>query len=308
MRALLTQMSNTDIRLLRVFKAVVDCGGLSAAELELNISCSTISRHLKDLEQRLSLTLCHRGRGGFALTQEGQEIYAASQRLLAALEGFSQQVNDLHKSLQGQLSIAVFDKMVTNPACHLPEAIAEFTKAAPDVSLDIQVVPVNEIEKGVIDGQYHIGIIVTHRMSESLAYQDLFGEQMKLYCGKNHPLFDVRGRPNRKQLLSQKYAGLSFHSPNMEMSLRLSLDKRATANDQEGIATLIRSGLYIGFLPDHYADSFVQQGQMSHLDDPEFEYQCQFAAIYRKSPAPNRLIRRFLSCLVAAHQKGDNVH
>ena len=28
-----------DLRLLRVFRAVVDCGGMAAAELELNIGC-----------------------------------------------------------------------------------------------------------------------------------------------------------------------------------------------------------------------------------------------------------------------------
>ncbi|WP_243747190.1 LysR family transcriptional regulator [Yersinia pestis] len=60
-----------DLRLLRVFKAVVDCGGMSAAELELNISLSTISKHIKDLEQRLGLTLCQRGREGFAVTERG---------------------------------------------------------------------------------------------------------------------------------------------------------------------------------------------------------------------------------------------
>jgi DNA-binding transcriptional LysR family regulator len=70
-RAILGQLSDMDLRLLRVFKVVVDCGGMSAAELELNISLSTISKHIKDLEQRLGLTLCHRGREGFAVTDEG---------------------------------------------------------------------------------------------------------------------------------------------------------------------------------------------------------------------------------------------
>ena len=51
------QLSDADLRLLRVFKAVVDCGGMAAAELELNIGTSTISRHIKDLETRLGLVL-----------------------------------------------------------------------------------------------------------------------------------------------------------------------------------------------------------------------------------------------------------
>ena len=56
------QIGDADLRLLRVFKAVADCGGLAAAERELGIALSTISRHLKDLEQRLGLTLARRGR------------------------------------------------------------------------------------------------------------------------------------------------------------------------------------------------------------------------------------------------------
>ena len=67
-RAVLGQISDMDLRLLRVFRSVVECGGMAAAELELNIATSTISRHIKDLETRLGLTLCRRGRGGFALT------------------------------------------------------------------------------------------------------------------------------------------------------------------------------------------------------------------------------------------------
>src|ERR1035437_5876295 len=82
-KAVLGQLSDMDIRLLRVFKSVVDCGGMAAAELELNIGTSTISRHVKDLETRLGLTLCRRGRAGFALTVEGTQIYAGTLRLLA---------------------------------------------------------------------------------------------------------------------------------------------------------------------------------------------------------------------------------
>ena len=40
-RALLGQVSDMDLRLLRIFKSVVECGGMTAAELELNISTVT---------------------------------------------------------------------------------------------------------------------------------------------------------------------------------------------------------------------------------------------------------------------------
>src|SRR3990167_5503840 len=87
-RAVLGQLSDMDLRLLQVFKSVVDCGGMTAAELELNIGTSTVSRHVKDLEPRLGLVLCRRGRAGFALTPEGQRVYEETLRLLASVEGF----------------------------------------------------------------------------------------------------------------------------------------------------------------------------------------------------------------------------
>jgi len=52
-RSALGQLSNMDIRLLRVFKSVAECGGMAAAELELNIGTSTVSRHIKDLETQI---------------------------------------------------------------------------------------------------------------------------------------------------------------------------------------------------------------------------------------------------------------
>ena len=101
-RSQVGQISDMDMRLLRVFKAVVDCGGMAAAELELNIGISTISRHVKDLEIRLGLALCRRGRGGFSLTQEGEQIYAQTLSLLAATDAFRTGVDEIHHLFQNE--------------------------------------------------------------------------------------------------------------------------------------------------------------------------------------------------------------
>ena len=123
-KALLGRVSDVDIRLLRVFRSVVACGGISAAELELNIGRSTISRHVSDLELRLGVKLCERGPAGFDLTDEGQRIYDASSRLLSAINAFQASVDEVHQRLSGHLAIAQFDKMVSNPLARLSETIA----------------------------------------------------------------------------------------------------------------------------------------------------------------------------------------
>ena len=303
-RAALGQLSDMDIRLLRVFKSVVECGGMAAAELELNIGTSTISRHIKDLETRLGLTVCRRGRAGFALTPEGEQIYSETLRLLAGVDAFRSRVDEIHQRMGGELHIAVFDKTASNPTAHLGEAIARFKDMAPEVSLHLHVAPLNTIERGVLDGQFQVGIIPGHRSSDMLAYDELFNETMFLYCGAAHALFAAQARQepaNWEALRALDFAGLGYHSPNMELAQQVRLTRQATGYDQESIATLILSGRFLGFLPDHYATSFVLQGRMRAVQPRVFSYRCSFFSIVRASPQSARVTRAFQACLRQAH-------
>lgn len=303
-RAVLGQLSDMDLRLLKVFKSVVDCGGMAAAELELNIGTSTVSRHVKDLETRLGLVLCRRGRAGFALTAEGQRVYDETLRLLASVDAFRGSIDDIHNRMGGQLDVALFDKTATNPQAHIGEAIARFTEIAPEVKLAVHVGSINAIEQGVLEGNFQIGIIPAHRASKSLVYADLFDETMLLYCGAGHPLFCVsHDKLTWARLREHHFAGLGYHSPNMELSHRAKLSRMATGFDQEAIATLILSGRFLGFLPDHYAQVFEERGLMKAVLPARFNYACRFVSLLRRSPKPSRAVLAFQECLEQAHRK-----
>ncbi len=301
-KALLGQLDDIDIRRLRVFRIVTEAGGISAAELELNIGRSTISTHIKDLEIRLGVTLCRRGRSGFSLTEEGSHIYQSTIRLLNSLDEFRADVGDVHNRLTGQINLALFDKIVSNPDAHISDAFKQFDQLAPEVDLTVYVDSLNEIERGVMEGRFQIGVIPGHRFSPSLNYTSLFKEQMYLYCGKDHELFDVAEKGiNKQDILACKYAGLGYHSPNMEVGRRLGMKREVTVYDQEGIVHLLLSGCYIGYLPDHYAKPFVEQGLIRTIGIETFNYECEFFAINRGSPKPSRLIQTFLDCLIKTH-------
>ena len=302
-KALLGQVGDTEIRLLRIFRAVVECGGLAAAELELNIGRSTVSRHVKDLETRLGLVLCRRGRAGFALTAEGQRVYDETLRLLASVDAFRGSIDDIHNRMGGQLEVALFDKTATNPQARIGEAIARFAEVAPEVSLAVHVGSINAIEQGVLEGHFQIGIIPAHRSSKSLIYEELFGETMLLYCGRGHPLFEAsHAKLTWPKLREHHFAGLGYHSPNMELSHRAQLSRKATGFDQEAIATLILSGRFLGFLPDHYAQVFEQRGLMRPVLPERFHYECRFVSLLRRSPKPSRAVLAFQACLTVAHR------
>lgn len=301
-KALLGPIGDTEIRLLRIFKAVVECGGLSAAELELDIGRSTVSRHLKELEERLGLVLCRRGRAGFALTPDGERVFAGALQLLGAMEAFRSGVREMQSELAGTLAIGLFDKTVTNPQARIDQAIRRFRREAKAVMIDVTVGTLHDIESAVIDGRLHLGIVPEHRRSESLDYLPLFGETMYLYAGRQHPLFGAsHERLSWEELQDYDYAGLGFHSPNMEATHRFRLRRQATVSDQEAIAALVLSGCYLGFLPDHYADRFEADGLMRRIALPDCMYEVRFVAIRRRAAQPARMAAVFLEALRRTH-------
>ena len=99
-RALLSSLSDIDIRLLRIFVTVTECGGFAASELELNIGRSTISKHIADLETRIGLILCNRGPAGFSLTEEGDQVLEATRRLLAHIDEFQSEIDNVHTTFK----------------------------------------------------------------------------------------------------------------------------------------------------------------------------------------------------------------
>ncbi len=303
-KALLGQLGDIDIRLLRVFRAVVKSGGLAAAELELNIGRSTISKHISDLELRLGMKLCNRGPRGFSLTGEGEHVLGAIDQLLAAINTFKDDVAEVHENLTGRLSVALFDLTVSNPAARVADAFHLFEKMAPGVELEISIEPTNVIEAGIFEGRFDVGIIPIHRKSSGLEYIELYAEQMFLYCGSAHPLFDRRSkRISAAEIRTCKYAGLGFHSPNLVVGNKLKLSRAADVHDQEAVALLILSGCYIGFLPDHFAQPYIEQNKMRAIGTQEFSYRSFFATIMRRQPPPARKTATFIDCLRKAHIK-----
>ncbi|MDH2297698.1 LysR family transcriptional regulator [Cobetia sp. 29-18-1] len=305
------QLGDTDLRLLRIFRKVVECGGFSAAEIELNISRSAISMAMSDLETRLGLKLCQRGRSGFALTNEGREVHEAAMQMLAAAEGFRTRINGLHAWLKGELNIGITDNLVTMPEMHITDALSALKGHGPEVMINIRMIPPNEIERAVLDGRLHTGVIPTLKTLPGLEYRSLYEETSCLYCARGHVLFRepqagdtlARGRPVGEEEIRQHDAVLPAYAQTPAIkALHEPLKAAASATDREGIAFLVLSGRYLGYLPTHYAERWVRDGQMQALSPVANSYVTYYSAITRKSRPPNLVLERYLTELDALRQ------
>ena len=106
--------------------------------------------------------------GGFALTEEGAQVFEATTRLLASVDDFPIEVNEINEvnnRLVGRLSIALFDMTLTNPNARLDAAFQAFDQVAPDVNLRLRVLGTDDSERGALNGEVHVGIVPAQRRS-----------------------------------------------------------------------------------------------------------------------------------------------
>jgi DNA-binding transcriptional LysR family regulator len=131
-----------------------------------------------------------------------------------------------------------------------------------------------------------------------LDYQALYDERSRLYCAVGHPLFYVDDQQlSDARLDAQEAIAPTFRLPPEVQRHYQALACTASASDREGMAFLILTGRYIGYLPDHYAQAWVQQGRLRVLKPASRYYDISLASVTRKGRRPHLVLESFLQAL-----------
>ena len=292
------RVSDADLRLLRVFATVVECKGFAGAQAQLSLSAPSISGYIAALEQRLGMRLCNRGRAGFSVTDKGAAIYREAQRLFAAADEFAANAGAVSGRLTGTLRIGLVDCTVTDPNAPVTRAIRRFDRRDHDVRIELTIGAPASLQRSVLERRLHLAVACFPAEISGLPAEPLYDEVNSFYCGSEHPLFakpdvtldDIRAG----RVIARSYwrrADLS----------RLGVEREAAAVDiMEAQVTLILSGAYLGYLPEHYAASWVAAGRLRRLLPEQLSYTAPFSMIVRRGSAETLLVRQFIDDLKAS--------
>lgn len=297
------QVNDVDVRLLRVFVTVVEFGGYSAAQTELNISQSTLSNHMTALEERLGFRLCHRGRGGFRLTQKGEAIYQEARQLFTALGNFSAAAGALRGKLTGMLNIGVVDATITNARAPLPRVIRRFNENENEVHINLFVQSREELERSVLNGELHAAVGPFSRRLAGIHLYPLYTETQAVYCAPGHLFYDdCPGGISHEAISTAAFVARGYMR-NFD-SERLGGGRHcATVMNMEAQMILITSGGYIGFLPVHYAENRTpRQPELRQIRPELLSYDSEFSLIIRRGRLASNVLGKFLDAVADEFQ------
>ncbi len=155
--------ASLNIRQLQVFEAVARLESYSRAQQELGISVSAISNAMSQLEGQLGFTLCQRGRGGFSLTEKGQQFLQQAIRVLSELNELERQSALLKGEHSGTLCISTLDSIETETALSLPVVLRSFSDKFPHVHIKLIIRTPAEQLNGVLNNHIDLAILAICR-------------------------------------------------------------------------------------------------------------------------------------------------
>jgi DNA-binding transcriptional LysR family regulator len=291
------RFSPSDLRSLTVFRALVEHGGFLGTQLALGMSQSTVSFHLRALEERLGFDLCQRGRKGFVLTERGQAVYDGSKSLVASISAFEGVLGELHHKVVGTLRVGMVDNTITDPRFDFPSVIRQCVQNSPDVEIKLTVTSPDVLMAQVATGGLDLAVIPRLDIPDGFD-QIVFHEEMNsLYCGHLHPLFK-KGRLTRAEIEGSEFV-VRPYANNRELHFFRKARVRAHATNMEAQAAFILSGEFVGYLPEHYANHWVERGQMRTLMSPETRIVRPFVIVTKSDTPSSPLQRLFIRGLVA---------
>lgn len=123
-----------DLRQLRYFVTVAECGSFRAAADQLHISQPPLSRQVADLERSLGVRLLDRGAAGVSLTAEGRTALARAEAILRDAEALAGAFKSGRVATGGRLRIGIALAVTVSDRLFLKRA---WSKAFPEIAFEI---------------------------------------------------------------------------------------------------------------------------------------------------------------------------
>lgn len=176
---------NVTLRQLRAFVEVAEAKHFTRAADKLELSQSTVSSLVRELESNLDLRLFDRHTRMLSLTQAGAEILPLARKALADLDSVLGSSSDLKTLGRGRVSIAASSLQA---ALMLPRMIREFGVVYPGVTVDLHDVAQPDVPEMVRSGAVDFGIGTESGLRQDVASRLLTSDTYAVMMPPGHAL------------------------------------------------------------------------------------------------------------------------
>lgn len=251
-----------DLRQLRYFLAIIECGSISHAARELNVAQPALSLHIKNMETKLDTRLLHRSRSGVTPTEAGELLARRARSLLAELARTTDDIRTLDTDPAGVVRVGLTGTISSIIALPLLKAARE---RYPRIQLNIAEAMSGFIAEWMAEGRVDIAVLYEAARNEDMISELLLEEELVVLW--------PNGSNCKAQMSIEELRDVAMVVPSSVHGLRSQIDKALAdkgivpviaieIDSYINIKRLVAEGFGASILPAHAVLQEAQDGTL----------------------------------------------
>jgi DNA-binding transcriptional LysR family regulator len=175
-----------DLANLNAFIAVAETGSFSIAGERLHLTQPAVSKRIAALEQQLKVRLFDRLGREVSLTEAGRALLPRAYRILNVLDDTRRALTNLSGDISGRLTLATSHHIGLH---RLPPLLRAFTRAHPQVALDIQFLDSEVAYEEILHGRAELAVItLAPSTAAPVKAVPVWSDPLDFVAAPEHPL------------------------------------------------------------------------------------------------------------------------
>ena len=258
-------MLDISIRQLEVFVTTAEYCSFTKAAEDLHLTQSTVSMHIRMLEEELGVCLIERGaRKKVTLTEEGKRVYSAAKEILFRVQALQEQRTKGEEEL---LRIGTS----TVPAQYLlPKLLSGFLKKYPKSRYILRRGDSEHILERLQKGEVRIGLVGYKNGDRSLVFQEIARDHLVMITENSEAFRTLQreGKTGRdlldRPMIAREESSGTQHAADAFLA-RMGIEKPniiARMDNPESIKVSVAEGMGVSLISDLAVSAEVKTGKL----------------------------------------------
>ncbi|WP_263144261.1 LysR family transcriptional regulator [Pseudomonas sp. RIT-PI-AD] len=175
-----------DLGSLNAFIAIAESGSFSTAGERLHLTQPAVSKRIAALEQQLNMRLFDRLGREVSLTESGRALLPRAYQILNVLDDTRRALNNLNGDVGGRLTLATSHHIGLH---RLPPLLRAFTRAYPQVALDIRFLDSEVAYEDILHGRAELAVItLAPHTAAPVRAVPVWDDPLDFVAAPEHPL------------------------------------------------------------------------------------------------------------------------
>lgn len=170
---------------LEVFEAIMRTGSVSEAARALDVSQPAVSKTLRLAEQAAGFVLFRRVRGRLYPSPEAETLLPQVEQVRNELDSVSLLIRQLREGHAGQVVVA---SAASLGHAFVTPAIAQFSRANPDIRIEVRILPTFQVADLVAQSQADFGLVHEPTPNPYIDGENICQGEAICFMPKDHPL------------------------------------------------------------------------------------------------------------------------